>query len=59
MFRGTTQPGRDVELQIMKAFPGVAIFVEKPSATGPAHEIVEAFEVAKQIKANNTICSVG
>lgn len=59
MFRGTTQPGRDIELQIMKYFPGVAMFVEKPSATGPSSEIEEAFEIAKRISEKKTICSVG
>ena len=59
MFRGTTQPGRDVELQIMKYFPGVAMFVEKPSATGPSSEIEQAFEVARRISESKTICSVG
>ncbi|KZV64347.1 hypothetical protein PENSPDRAFT_656651 [Peniophora sp. CONT] len=59
MFRGTTKPGRDIELQILKAFPGVAIFMEKPIATGAADEIQEAFKVAKVIEESNTICSVG
>lgn len=27
MFRGTTKPGRDVEMQILKHFPGVPMFV--------------------------------
>lgn len=59
MFRGTTQSGRDIELQIMKYFPGVALFVEKPVATGPSNEIEEAFKVAKTIGVSGTICSVG
>lgn len=59
MFRGTTQPGRDIEMQILKHFPDVALFVEKPIATGPSTEIEEAFKVAKFIEENNTICSVG
>ncbi len=59
MFRGTLQPGRDIEQQIMKYFPGVAMFIEKPSATGPASEVPEAFAVAKQINQSGTICSVG
>ncbi|KAI0046694.1 hypothetical protein FA95DRAFT_1493597 [Auriscalpium vulgare] len=59
MFRGTTQPGRDIELQIMRFFPGVAMFIEKPIATGPSEEIVEAFKVAKAISDSAAVCSVG
>ena len=59
MFRGTLQSGRDIEIQIMKYFPGVAMFIEKPAATGPASELPEAFAVAKAINENGTICSVG
>ncbi|RPD66176.1 hypothetical protein L226DRAFT_455263 [Lentinus tigrinus ALCF2SS1-7] len=59
MFRGTIQPGRDIESQIMKHFPGVAMFIEKPAATGPASELPEAFQVAKAINESGTICSVG
>ncbi|PPR03522.1 hypothetical protein CVT24_007008 [Panaeolus cyanescens] len=59
MFRGTDQPGRDLELQILNALPGVALFVEKPVATGPEDEIPQAFAIAKKIDQSNTICSVG
>jgi len=59
MFRGTLKPGRDIEVQILKHFPGVALFIEKPIATGPAHEIEEAFQIAKSIEDSKTICSVG
>ncbi|KAI0064663.1 hypothetical protein BV25DRAFT_276647 [Artomyces pyxidatus] len=59
MFRGTTQPGRDIELQIMKCFPGVAMFIEKPIATGPVGELEEAFKVSKAISDSGAICSVG
>lgn len=59
MFRGTMQPGKDIELQILKKLPGIAIFVEKPAATGPEHEIADAFGVAKQIREANSVCSVG
>ncbi|THU86402.1 hypothetical protein K435DRAFT_731414 [Dendrothele bispora CBS 962.96] len=59
MFRGTLKPGRDIEMQILKHFPGVAMFVEKPIATGPAHEIEEAFQISKSIEDSKTICSVG
>ena len=59
MFRGTLQPGRDIEVQIMRCFPGIAMFIEKPSATGPASELPEAFGVAKAINESGSICSVG
>ncbi|KAH9842570.1 putative oxidoreductase C terminal-domain-containing protein [Rhodofomes roseus] len=59
MFRGTTQSGRDIELQVLKHFPGVALFVEKPAATGPSSEIEEAFKVSKAITDSQTVCSVG
>ncbi|KAI6132097.1 putative oxidoreductase C terminal-domain-containing protein [Pisolithus croceorrhizus] len=59
MFRGTLQPGRDIEMQIMKHFPGVAMFIEKPVATGPKSEINEGFTIARHISDSNSICSVG
>lgn len=59
MFRGTQQPGRDIEMQIMKYFPGVAMFIEKPIATGAKVEIQEAFKIARLISDSNSICSVG
>ncbi|GJE89804.1 Gfo/Idh/MocA family oxidoreductase [Phanerochaete sordida] len=59
MFRGTKQAGKDVELQILKHFPGVPLFVEKPVATGPKEELTQVIEVGKAITQSNTICSVG
>ncbi|KAE9406350.1 hypothetical protein BT96DRAFT_810952 [Gymnopus androsaceus JB14] len=59
MFRGTLQPGRDIETQILNHFPGVALFIEKPIATGPVGEIEEAFKIAKQIEDTKTVCSIG
>ncbi|KAJ7774767.1 putative oxidoreductase C terminal-domain-containing protein [Mycena metata] len=59
MFRGTLSPGRDIEMQILKFFPGVAMFIEKPIATGPHHEIDDAFTIAKTIQDSRTVCSVG
>ncbi|KAI5123351.1 hypothetical protein M0805_001772 [Coniferiporia weirii] len=59
MFRGNTKPGRDVELQILKHFPGVAMFLEKPIATGTEEEIRDAFVVAKAIQDSGVVCSVG
>jgi len=59
MFRGTTSPGRDIELQILRHFPGVALFIEKPIATGPEDEIAEAFKVSQAIVDSGAVCSVG
>ncbi|KDQ60764.1 hypothetical protein JAAARDRAFT_55502 [Jaapia argillacea MUCL 33604] len=59
MFRGTTQTGRDIEMQILKHFPGVAMFIEKPVATGPIAELQESFEIGKMIEKSKTICSIG
>ncbi|KIK59734.1 hypothetical protein GYMLUDRAFT_44169 [Collybiopsis luxurians FD-317 M1] len=59
MFRGTLQAGRDIETQILKYYPGVALFIEKPIATGPHGEIEEAFKIAKQIEDTRTVCSIG
>lgn len=59
MFRGSTLPGRDIEIQLLKQFPGIALFVEKPVATGKFEELKDAFEVAKTIESSGSICSVG
>ncbi|KAF8136621.1 putative oxidoreductase C terminal-domain-containing protein [Boletus edulis] len=59
MFRGTLQPGRDIEMQIQKHFPGVAMFIEKPIATGDKSEIEETFKIAKFISESGAITSVG
>ena len=59
MYRGSTKPGRDIELQILKHFPGVAVFIEKPIATGSEDEINDCYTIAKMIEDSNTICSVG
>jgi hypothetical protein len=55
-FRGSTQPGKDIELKVLQHFPGIAIFVEKPVATG---DTSEAFKVAKHIEDAGNVCSVG
>ncbi|KAF9480106.1 hypothetical protein BDN70DRAFT_877991 [Pholiota conissans] len=59
MFRGSLQAGRDIELQILKHFPGVAMFIEKPITTGPEGEISDGFKIAKMIQDSHTTCSVG
>jgi hypothetical protein len=59
MFRGTLQKGRDIEVEILKHFPGVPLFVEKPIATGPQEEMEQSLKIAKMISDSRTICSVG
>ena len=56
MFRGTTQPGRDIELQVLKNFPGVALFVEKPVSSGPEDA---CWRVAGVLAKNATLVGVG
>jgi hypothetical protein len=58
-FRGTMQPGRDIEMQIMRYFPTVPMFVEVPLSFGPMTEVDEVFKVAKRITNSGTICSIG
>ena len=59
MFRGSTLTGRDIEIQLLKKFPDISLFVEKPVATGAFEELKDSFEVAKTIDASGNICSVG
>jgi len=44
-FRGQTRPGRDAELALLKAFPSIALFCEKPVTTGPYEGIDETSKV--------------
>lgn len=55
-FRGQEQPGRDLEKNLVEAFPEVAIFIEKPVSTGP---VDEAFAVSKVLDKANSLVSVG
>lgn len=55
-WRGSDQPGRDLELKLLQYFPGVALFIEKPVSTGPS---TTALEISKKIEAAGNICSVG
>ncbi|WWC58750.1 uncharacterized protein I303_101294 [Kwoniella dejecticola CBS 10117] len=53
--RGSTLPGKDLEIQLNRAFPNVAIFFEKPVATGQPWEesVGEALKVSDYLKANH------
>jgi len=55
-YRGSDLPGADIELKLIKYFPGAALFVEKPVATGP---VERSLKVAKAIKESGAVCSVG
>lgn len=59
MFRGGTVSGKDIEIQLLKNFPGISLFVEKPVATGSFQELKDSFEVAKVIGNSGNVCSVG
>lgn len=59
MFRGSLQPGRNIEMQILKHFPGVPMFLEKPITTGAREEITDTYTIAKSVQDSGTICSIG
>jgi len=59
MFRGSLKSGKDIEIKILKNFPGVALFIEKPITTGPFEHIQDGYQIAKMIADAKTICSVG
>ena len=54
--RGTDLPGRDLELQLVKAFPKCALFVEKPVSSGPEDP---CWRVAEKFAASRTLVGVG
>lgn len=55
-WRGSDQPGRDLELKLLQYFPGVALFIEKPVATGP---YTVALDIGRKIQDAGNVCSVG
>ncbi|PPQ76466.1 hypothetical protein CVT24_013213 [Panaeolus cyanescens] len=62
MFRGSTQPGRNIEKEIIEKYHGsknIAIFVEKPVTTGPQEDIEDAYRVSRLITESRVLCSVG
>ena len=54
--RGSTKPGRDAEIQLIKMFPGIALFMEKPLSMDTFEEVTA---VSDALKAKGTITSVG
>lgn len=57
-FRGSTEQGKDIELQILKAFPQKtpALFIEKPISTDT---VERAMTVSKNLLDSKTIVAVG
>ncbi|KAN0060962.1 hypothetical protein ACQY0O_006696 [Thecaphora frezii] len=55
-YRGREQPGKDLEMRLIEAFPDVAIFIEKPVSTGP---VEDAQKVAKSLEKAGNLISVG
>ncbi|BFZ59386.1 hypothetical protein YB2330_000395 [Saitoella coloradoensis] len=55
-FHGSDREGIDVEIQLAKEIPGVALFVEKPVSMSP---VPEAFAVGEYLDKENVINSVG
>ncbi|OSD07606.1 hypothetical protein PYCCODRAFT_1403293 [Trametes coccinea BRFM310] len=54
--RGTDVPGRDLELQLVEAFPRCALFIEKPVSSGPEDA---CWRVAEALAKNSTLVGVG
>ena len=45
--RGSTQPGRNLEKQLMKLFPNAALFIEKPISSSEFSEVDKVREALK------------
>ncbi|TBU23246.1 putative oxidoreductase C terminal-domain-containing protein [Dichomitus squalens] len=54
--RGTDIAGRDLELQLLKAFPACALFIEKPVSSGPEEA---SWRVAQALATHGTLVGVG
>lgn len=39
VMRGSTQPGRNLEMQLIKLFPDAALFIEKPISSSEFTEV--------------------
>lgn len=55
-FRGSDKPGRDVEMKLLDAMPGVAMFLEKPVSTD---EVPAARRVAQFMEERKDLVSIG
>ncbi|GBE82995.1 Uncharacterized protein SCP_0500380 [Sparassis crispa] len=54
--RGTDLPGQDLELQLVRAFPSCALFIEKPVSSGPEDA---CWRVAAELEGRGTLVGVG
>jgi len=45
--RGSTQPGRNLEMQLIKLFPDAALFIEKPISSSAFTEVDKVKEALK------------
>ncbi|KAH9841957.1 putative oxidoreductase C terminal-domain-containing protein [Rhodofomes roseus] len=54
--RGSDLSGKDLELQLTSAFPGCALFVEKPVSSGP---VDGCWRVAAELDKRRTLVGVG
>lgn len=55
-YRGTTEPGRDLERELVEYMKGTPLFIEKPISTGSAEDV---FKVSEMLKASGCTVSVG
>ncbi|WFD26270.1 hypothetical protein MNAN1_001247 [Malassezia nana] len=55
-YRGSTEPGRNLEQLLTDGLPGVPLFIEKPVSTGC---VDQAFAVADMLKKSGNLVSVG
>jgi hypothetical protein len=47
VMRGSTQPGRNLEMQLIKLFPDAALFIEKPISSSEFTEVDKVKEALK------------
>jgi hypothetical protein len=47
VMRGSTQPGRNLEMQLIKLFPDAALFIEKPISSSEFTEVEKVKEALK------------
>lgn len=54
--RGSTKEGRNAEIQLIRMFPGISLFMEKPISMDSFEEVTA---VADALRDEGTISSVG
>jgi len=48
VMRGSTRPGRNLEMQLIKIFPDAALFIEKPISSSEFSEVDKVKEALKE-----------